>query len=190
MQEDAIVWINIVTAVVSLVLGSILTFTGQFFSDRRILARDALAYARKEKSEWRAFERQNYLEIQDEMVKLSDTTVALHQMKGHASEKREQYIADLSHLNHRIRALAERCPDASLRDGIHGWLDLKDRELRAAPGDEYRERRLEAGNAYVEVQRLIGSAIRREPTGIAAVDLRRERHPNCRLCTSIPSAHG
>lgn len=155
-------WINVVTAVGSLIAGSLLTLLSQFLSDQRAIKRDAIAYARQEESARRSFQRQDYLELQDEMVKLSDIVVALHQTKGEAPETRRVQIAELSHLNHRIRALTERCPDPMIRKALLGWVESKDHELQAGSGNPYREARRVAGEAYQEIQRLIGRAIRGE----------------------------
>jgi hypothetical protein len=49
-----------------------------------------------------------------------------------------------------------------LREALIGWVDSKAYGLKAAPGDPYRVARRLAGQAYLEVQDLMGQAIRGE----------------------------
>jgi hypothetical protein len=89
-------WVSTITPVASLIAGSLLTLLGQSLTDRRITRRDFTSYGRNQGSARRDAELKNYFELQEELIKLSDTAVALHQTSGADPEVRKAHVAQLS----------------------------------------------------------------------------------------------
>ncbi|MEV4343561.1 hypothetical protein AB0J83_03655 [Actinoplanes sp. NPDC049596] len=139
---------------IAALLGGALTVVGQWISDRgsqrEVAVRESAQRGRLRADE----ERRNLYEIQDQMVELSDSVVA---MRHGDSAARLDASASFSHMSHRLRALLERIPNAAIRDLLARYVEAKQQEA-AQPGSTPPS--AFSSGTYADAQVLIGSAIR------------------------------
>ncbi|GIM93017.1 hypothetical protein [Paractinoplanes toevensis] len=152
-------WEGELFSAVALVLGGLLTLSGQRMSDRRRDREQDRAAAFERAQARAADQRTNLYEIQDHMIDLSDAVFALNR-PGESQASREASLASVSHATHRLRALVERVARYEIRDILGRYLEVKEAELRAASESDRRVVGVRSAAVFAEAQKLIGSEVR------------------------------